>query len=216
VSPDARLQRPEYLGGGTSPVVISSVAQTSSTDATSPLGTLAATGQVQLVNHGFSKSFTEHGVILGFANIRADLTYQQGLARMWSRSTRFDFYWPALSHIGEQSVLNKEIYAVGSANPTQDAAVFGYQERWAEYRYKPSQITGQFRSNYATPLDAWHLAQYYTSLPVLGDTFIRSTTPMSRIQAVTTYPSFLFDSLFTLKCARPMPVYSVPGLIDHF
>lgn len=216
-SPDARLQRPEYLGGGSTPVQISPVAQTSSTDAEpSPQGNLAAYGVANLNRHGFVKSFVEHCLIIGLVAVRADLTYQQGLPRMFSRSTRWDFYWPALSHIGEQAVLNKEIYAQGTANPTEDAAVFGYQERYAEYRYKPSQITGQFRSNFATSLDTWHLSQEFGSLPTLGDTFIQETPPIDRIIAVPSEPEFLFDSYFDLKCARPMPVYSVPGLIDHF
>lgn len=216
ISPDARLQRPEYLGGGSSPVIVNPVAQTSSTDATTPQGNLAAIGTCSMSHHGFTKSFTEHCLIIGFVSVRADLNYQQGLDRMFSRSTRWDFYWPALSHIGEQAVLNKEIYAVGTANPTQDAAVFGYQERYAEYRYKPSKITGQFRSNYAQTLDSWHLAQNFTSLPVLNSTFIVENPPVDRVSAVTAGPDFLFDSFFDLKCARPMPVYSVPGLIDHF
>jgi hypothetical protein len=154
-SPDARLQRPEYLGGGSSPVNVNPIAQTSSTDATTPQGNLAAFGTSTLNGHGFTKSFTEHCVVLGFVSARADLNYQQGLNRALSRLTRWDYYWPALSHIGEQEVLNKEIYAQGT---TDDADVFGYQERFAEYRYKPSTITGQFRSNFAQTLDTWHLA----------------------------------------------------------
>ena len=217
ISPDARLQRPEYLGGGSSPVVISPVPQTSATDAgATPQGNLAALGVCSIHGHGFTKSFTEHCLIIGLVSTRADLNYQQGLDRMFSRSTRWDFYWPALSHIGEQEVLNKEIYAQGSANPTADAAVFGYQERYAEYRYKPSKITGQFRSNYATPLDSWHLAQDFASLPALNSTFIVENPPVDRVIAVPDQPHFLFDAYFNLKCARPMPVYSVPGLIDHF
>ena len=213
VSPDARLQRPEYLGGGSSPININPVAQTSSTDVTTPQGNLAAFGTLQLNNHGFSKSFTEHCVILGLVSIRADLNYQQGLNRMFSRSTRWDFYWPALAHIGEQAITNKEIFADGSAN---DALTFGYQERFAEYRYKPSVITGQMRSNHATPLDTWHLAQDFAALPVLGSTFIEEDPPVDRVIAVPSEPHILWDSWFNLKCARPMPVYSVPGLIDHF
>ncbi len=212
ISPDARLQRPEYLGGGTAPVQITPVPQTSETGTTAQ-GNLAAVGTVQSSGNGFSKSFTEHCIILGLVSVRADLNYQQGLNRMWSRSTRWDFYWPALAHIGEQAVLNKEIYAQGTS---ADDDVFGYQERFAEYRYKPSQITGQFRSNFTTPLDTWHLAQDFATLPVLGDTFIEENPPVDRIIAVTNESHFLFDSLFTLHCARPMPLYSVPGLIDHF
>jgi len=216
-SPDARLQRPEYLGGSSAPIAVNPVAQTSSTDATTPQGNLAAVGTAGLAGHGFNKSFVEHGVIIGLVSIRADLTYQQGLNRMFSRSTRWDYYWPALSSIGEQAVLNKEIYMQASpANDTANDAVFGYQERYAEYRYKPSQITGKFRSTYATPLDMWHLAQEFSSLPTLNQTFIEETPPMARIKAVTSEPDFLFDAYFNLRCARPMPVSSVPGLIDHF
>jgi hypothetical protein len=212
-SPDARLQRPEYLGGGSTPVNVTPIEQTSSTDATSPQGNLAAMATASLANHGFTKSFTEHCVILGLVSVRADLTYQQGLNRMFSRQTRYDFYWPALSHIGEQAVLNKEIYADGSAN---DDGVFGYQERYAEYRYKPSMITGKFRSNDAQSLDAWHLSQEFSSLPGLNSTFIEENPPLDRVIAVPSEPHFIFDSYISMKCARPMPVYSVPGKIDHF
>lgn len=216
-SPDQRLQRPEYLGGGSTPVNISPVAQTSATATQpSPLGNLSAYGTASLHGHGFTKSFVEHGLIIGLISVRADITYQQGLNRMWSRRTRFDFYWPALSHLGEQAILNKEIYAVGSANAAQDANVFGYQEAWAEYRYKPSQISGLFRSNCTAPLDAWHLAQKFASLPTLNSTFIEENPPIDRVVAVPSEPEFLFDSFIKLKCARPMPVYSIPGMMDHF
>lgn len=217
ISPDARLQRPEYLGGGSAPIIINPIAQTSSTDGVSPQGNLAAFGVCSARGHGFSKSFTEHCLIIGLISVRADLTYQQGLNRMFSRRSRFDFYWPALSHIGEQTVLNKEIFAQGSANPTADEAVFGYQERFAEYRYKPSLITGQFNSNYSAPLDAWHLAQDFAALPTLNSTFIEENPPLDRVIALAdTYPHFLFDSYFKYHCARPMPVFAVPGLVDHF
>ena len=212
-SPDARLQRPEYLGGGSTPVNINPIAQTSETGVSTPQGNLAAMGTVNVQRHGFTKSFTEHCLIIGLINIRADLTYQQGLDRMWSRLTRFDFYWPALSHIGEQAVLNKEIYAQGTA---ADDDVFGYQERYAEYRYKPSKITGKFRSTDAQPLDNWHLAQKFDALPTLSPTFIEDNPPVNRVIAVDTEPHLLWDSFFEYRCARPMPVYSVPGLIDHF
>lgn len=214
-SPDARVQRPEYLGGGTTSVNISPIAQTSSTDATSPQGNLSAMGTSVMNGHGFTKSFTEHCVIIGLVNVRADLTYQQGLNRMFSRSTRYDFYWPALAHIGEQAILNKEIYAQGSLAAT-DENVFGYQERYAEYRYKPSLITGKFRSNDAASLDAWHLSQEFGSLPTLNSTFIEENPPIDRVIAVATEPHFLFDAYFQMRCARPMPMYGVPGLIDHF
>lgn len=218
-SPDARLQRPEYLGGGTTPVNINPVAQTSATGVTggsTPLGGLSAFGTVLNGNNGFSASFTEHGVIIGLVSVRADLTYQQGLHKMWSRSTRYDFYFPAFAMLGEQAVLNKEIYCDGSAN---DAAVFGYQERWAEYRYKPSQISGLFKSTSAGTIDGWHLAQKFTALPTLNTTFIQETPPMSRVLAVGAAANgqhFLFDAFFDNKVARAMPLYSVPGLIDHF
>ena len=212
-SPDARLQRPEYLGGGKDRINIHPISQTSSTDATTPQGNMSAFGTTGFGGHGFSKSFTEHCVIIGLINVYADLTYQQGLNRMFSRQDRWDYYWPALAHIGEQAVLNKEIYADGSAN---DDAVFGYQERFAEYRYKPSMITGQMRSNYATSLDVWHLAQDFASLPALNATFIEENPPIDRVIAVPSEPHILLDAYFDLKCARPMPTYSVPGLIDHF
>ena len=217
VSPDARLNRPEYLGGGSVPLNVNPIAQTSSTATQpTPQGNLAAMGTFSTQRVGFSKSFTEHTLLIGLVSARADLNYQQGINRMWTRSTRWDFYWPALAMIGEQAVLNKEIYAVGSANAAQDAAVFGYQERYAEYRYKPSVVTGQFRSSFAQTLDTWHLAQNFTALPVLGDTFIQENPPIARVIAVPSEPHFLIDCFFKLKCARPMPVYGVPGLIDHF
>lgn len=213
VSPDARLQRPEYLGGTSGRININPVAQTSASDTTTPQGNLAAFGVYADSKHAFTKSFVEHCVILGLVNVRADLNYQQGLNRMFSRQTRFDFYWPALAHLGEQAVLNKEIYAQGNAT---DDEVFGYQERWAEYRYKPSLITGKFRSTDPQPLDVWHLAQKFDNLPALNATFIQDNPPVSRVIAVQNEPQFLFDSYMRLKCVRPMPVYSVPGLVDHF
>ena len=211
-SPDARLQRPEFLGGGSSPVQITQVANTSATG-TEPQGDLAGYGTATLHNHGFTKSFTEHCVLLGLVNVRADLTYQQGLNRMWSRATRYDFYWPALALIGEQAVLNREIWADASAN---DALVFGYQERYAEYRYKPSQITGLMRSDATGTLDAWHLSQDFATLPVLDATFIQDNPPIDRVIAVPAEPHFIFDGYFNMRCARPMPLYGVPGMIDHF
>lgn len=214
VSPDARLQRPEYLGGGSTPVNITPIAQTSESNTTAQ-GTLAAMGTASFNGHGFVKSFTEHCILIGLVNVRADITYQQGLNRMFSRQDRFDYYWPALAQIGEQAVLNKEIYAVGSGGSTDDE-VFGYQERFAEYRYKPSIISGAFRSNAATPLDAWHLSQDFASLPTLGSAFIEDNPPISRVVAVPSEPEFIADFYHQLKCARPMPLYGVPGLIDHF
>jgi len=218
-SPDARLQRPEYLGGGSSDINVNPIAQTQATGASgtsTPQGNLAAMGTLSVNGHGFTKSFTEHGVIIGMVAVRADLSYQQGMDRRFSRSIRWDYYWPALAHIGEQAVLNKEIYTWGSTSPGTDDLVFGYQERYAEYRYKPSLITGKFRSNDPATLDSWHLAQKFVGAPTLSPTFIVDNPPVSRVVAVNTEPQFLFDSYFRLITARPMPTYSVPGLIDHF
>jgi len=214
-SPDARLQRPEYLGGGSTPVNIHPVPNTSDT-ATADQGDLAGYGTASFNNHGFVKSFTEHGVLLGLVSVRADLTYSQGVERMWSRQTRYDYFWPALAHIGEQAVLQKEIFVSGT--PAEDDLVFGYQERYAEYRYKQSLISGLFRSNAAGTLDIWHLSQDFSPAPTLSPAFISDSTGeiLDRVIAVPTEPQFLFDSFFSLKCARPMPLYGVPGLIDHF
>lgn len=219
ISPDARLQRPEYLGGGSTPININPIAQTSASAASgtnTPLGTLGSMGTALAHNHGFTQSFVEHGIIIGLVSIRADLTYQQGLSRMWSRETRYDFYFPAFAMLGEQAILNKEIYVTG--NDTDDN-VFGYQERWAEYRYYPSRISGLFRSTATGTIDAWHLAQKFTTLPTLNDTFIADTPPVERVVAVGSAANgkqFIFDSFFDVKKARPLPMYSVPGLIDHF
>lgn len=219
ISPDARLQRPEYLGGGRTPVSINPIAQTSATGiegSTTPAGDLAAMGTLVATGHGFTKAFTEHGMIIGLVSVQADLTYQQGLRKMWSRSTRYDFYFPAFAMLGEQAVLNKEIYARGLA---QDNNVFGYQERWAEYRYNPSLITGLFRSTAAGTLDPWHLAQRFTALPTLNTTFIEDRPPVERIVAVGAEANgqqFIMDSFWSCIAARPLPMYSVPGLIDHF
>lgn len=214
-SPDARMQRPEYLGGGSTPIMIAPIPQTSATDdAVSPQGNLAAFGTGLGMGHGFAMSFTEHCILLGLVSVRADLTYQQGLERMWSRQTRFDFYWPALSHLGEQAILRKEIYATGVAN--DDETVFGYQERFAEYRYKPSRISGLFRSSHPQSLDAWHLSQEFSAPPTLSDTFIKETPPMDRVKAVESEPDFIGDFYVRMHCARPMPVYGVPGMMDHF
>ena len=216
-SPDARLQRPEYLGGGTTRIIVNVVPQTSVTESAGAHGDTGAyiTAANQL--RGWTKSFTEHCIILGMVSVRADLNYQQGLERQFSRSTRFDFYWPSFAHLGEQAVLNKEIFMDGSAN---DDLVFGYQERFAEYRYKPSKITGKMRSNEPAggggSLDTWHLAQDFASLPLLNETFISDNPPIDRVIAVTTEPHFLFDAFFNYKCVRAMPTYGVPGLIDHF
>jgi len=222
-SPDERLQRPEFLGGGSTRIMINPVAQTSALQLdgvgdpianATPLSELTAYGIAADTFRGWTKSFVEHCVLIGLVSVRADLNYQQGLNRMWDRQTRFDFYWPALAHLGEQAVLQKEIFADGI--PANDNIVFGYQERFAEYRYKPSQITGEFRSNFAQTLDSWHLALDFASAPTLNAAFIEDNPPIDRIIAVPSAPHFLFDAYFQYKCVRPMPTYSVPGLIDHF
>jgi hypothetical protein len=213
ISPDARLQRPEYLGGTHSRVNVVPTAQTSSTDSVSPQSNLSAFGVLGDSAHGFNKSFVEHGYVIGLCCLRADITYQQGLNRMWSRRQLFDFYWPTLAHLGEQVVYNREIYTQGTAD---DNGVFGYQERYAEYRYKPSMITGKLRSTDAQSLDIWHLAQKFDSLPKLNKDFIEENPPIARVIAVQNEPQFFADFWFDLKTSRPMPVYSVPGLVDHF
>jgi hypothetical protein len=209
-SPDFRLQRSEYLGGGSQRINSHPVAQTAPTSGTDAQADLAAFGTSQGTGIGFSKSFVEHGYVIGLVSARADITYQQGVNRMWSRQTRFDYFWPKLQELGEQPVLNQEIYAQGSANPTQDLATFGYQERYAEYRYKPSEIRGQFRSTYAQTLDVWHLAEEFGSLPALNATFIQQSTPIERAIAVTSEPDLLADFWFNYNHARVMMTYSVP------
>jgi hypothetical protein len=218
-SPDARLQRPEYLGGGSTPINISPIAQTSGTGVTgsaTPQGNLAAMGTYMAKGHGFTQSFVEHGYVIGVVSVRADLTYQQGLRRHWSRSTRYDYYFPVFAMLGEQAILNKEIYVTGGST---DSQVFGYQERWAEYRYNPSEITGLFRSTAAGTIDPWHYAQKFTALPTLNSTFIQDTPPLARNLAVGASANgqqLLLDAFFNITAARPLPMYSVPGLIDHF
>ena len=215
--PDFRVQRPEFLGGGSSPINITPVAQTTYQGTpTQPdaKGSLAGFGTVS-GQHGFTKSFVEHGLIIGLANARADITYQQGLERYWSKSTRYDFYYPVLSQIGEQSVLNSEIYY---QNAAADDNVFGYQERYAEYRYKPSRVSSLMRSSSDETLEVWHLSEDFSSLPTLGSSFIESNTgtPLDRAIAVSTQPHFIADFHFDMRCARPMPLYGVPGNLDHF
>lgn len=214
VSPDARLQRPEFLGSFTKMVNVNPIAQTSATDNTSPQGNLSAYGVTAAKFHGFTKSFVEHGYIIGFVCARADLTYQQGINRMWLRSTVYDFYWPTFAHLGEQAIELREIYAQGSK---ADTSVFGYQERYAEYRYKPSQITGKFRSSVVGgSLDKWHLSQFFSSAPTLNEEFIVENPPIERIIAVPSEPEFLLDIGFRYTTVRPMPMFGTPGLVDHF
>jgi len=213
-SEDSRLQRPEYLGGGSTKINISPVAVTAEETGRN-IGDLAGFGTQSASNIGFVKSFTEHCILLGFVNVRADISYQEGLDRMWSRQTRFDFYWPSLAHLGEQEVLNQEL--VYTAVAADNAKIFGYQERWAEYRYKASFTTGIMRSAAANSLDAWHLAlDFAGAQPLLNDTFIKDNPPIDRVVAVPSEPDFIGDFWFNYKCARPMPTYSVPGMIDHF
>lgn len=222
-SPDARLQRPELLGSFSVPLALHTVPQSSGTGSSSstPQGNLSAFGVASGSARAFSKSFTEHCIILGLASVRSDLTYQQGIPRMWSRSTRYDYYWPSLSSLGEQAILNKEIYAQGKSAKDSDGAlvddkVFGYQERWSEYKYGYSKVTGELRSTYAQSLDYWHLAQKFDELPTLSDAFIRENPPMDRVLAVKDAPQFVLDTYFDLSCVRPMPLYCVPGLVNHF
>lgn len=213
-SPDARLQRPEYLGGGRSMVNVTPVANTSSATGADDVGQLRAVGTSGVSGHGFVKSFVEHGHVLGLANVRADLTYQQGVRKLWSRTTRFEFFWPALSGLGEQAIENKEIY-LSNVRAT-DEAVFGYIPRWDEYRHGMSEVRGMFRSDDPASIDLWHLAQDFASLPSLNKTFIEPDTPMSRVQAVTTVDDIILDCWFDVKAARPMPTFGVPGMMDHF
>jgi len=209
--PDFRLQRPEYLGGSTQRINISAVPQTSPSPATPTnrdvQGGLAAYATVA-DRSGFVKSFSEYGYVLGLVNVRADISYQQGLRKLWSRNTRLDFAMPELMHLGEQPVLRKEIFL----NDTTGETVFGYQERYAEYRYFPSVVTGPFRSDYTTSLHAWHLATYFGSAPSLNDAFIQDSPPLDRVLAVTDEPNILLDVYVSLRHARCMPTYAVPGL----
>ena len=214
VSPDARLQRPEFLGSFTKMVNVNPIAQTSATDDISPQGNLSAYGVTAAKFHGFTKSFVEHGYIIGFVCARADLTYQQGINKMWLRSTVYDFYWPTFAHLGEQAIELREIYAQGTKD---DTTVFGYQERYAEYRYKPSQITGKFRSSVTGGnLDVWHLSQFFNNAPTLNEEFVTENPPIKRIIAVSSEPEFLLDIGFRYITIRPMPMFGTPGLVDHF
>lgn len=220
VSPDARLQRPEYLGGGSVPIAVNPVAQTSATAADgtdTPQGNLSAIGTALMSGNGFVQSFTEHGYVIGICQVRGDLTYQQGLRRHWSRLTRYDYYFPVFAHLGEQAILSKEIFADGT---TDDDDVFGYQERWAEYRYMQNEITGLFRSTAAQSIDPWHLAEEFATRPLLNSTFIADPSAstferMIAVGAAAGGQQLLLDALIDIRAARPMPMYSVPGLIDH-
>lgn len=215
--PDYRVQRPEFLGGGSSRINVTPVAQTSgqpSAAVDDALGNLAGFGTVS-GSHGFTKSFTEHGILMALVNVRGDITYSQGVERYWTKDTRFDFFYPVLSMIGEQAVLNKEIFY---QNTAADEEVFGYQERYAEYRYKPSRVTGLFSPDHPASLASWHLSEDFATLPSLGPTFIESNTgaPLDRAIAVPSQPHLIADIYFSMRCARPMPLYGVPGNLDHF
>lgn len=215
-SPDARLQRPEYLGGNRIPIVISEINQTSGTSANStPQGNPSGQSRTTDVHSDFKKSFVEHGFIIGVMVARYDHTYQQGLERFWSRKGRLDYYWPVFANIGEQAVLNKEIYAQGNGT---DDEVFGYQEAWADYRYKPNRVTGEMRSQAPQSLDVWHLGDDYSKLPSLSDSWVQEDSAVvNRVIAVSEENSnqLWADIFIKNKCTRAMPMYSVPGLIDH-
>lgn len=210
-SPDARMQRPEYLGGSSTPIYVTPVAQQSSTDATSPQGNLSAYAVGLNKNDGFTKSFTEHGFVIGFASVRADLTYSQGVSRQWTRETKYDYFWPLLQNIGDQAVLQQEIYCTGNAG--NNSIVFGYQERGAEYMYGESLITGKLRPDYATALDYWHLSQEFSSAPTLNQAFIEENPPVSRVVAVTDEPQFVMDIYKNTTMIRPMGRFSLPGYL---
>lgn len=214
VNPDFRLQRPEFIGSASAMINVNPIAATFTSSGNAPQGNLAAVG-TGVVNCNFTHSFTEHGYIIGFVSARADLTYQRGVERFWSRKVREEFYFPSLAHLGEQAVLNQEIF-LRPADENTNGMVFGYQERYAEYRYKPSRITGLFASEETASLDVWHLSQDFPTLPELNESFIIEQPPVERVIAVQTEPHFLLNAFFSLKCDRPMPIYSVPGLIDHF
>lgn len=215
-SPDARLQRPEYLGGNRVPINVNQIVQQSGTESSgTPQGTVVGQSLTTDKHSDFTKSFTEHGLIIGVMVARYDHTYQQGLNRLWSRKDKFDFYWPVFANIGEQAIKNKEIFAQGT---DKDNEVFGYQEAWAEYRYKPNMVTGEMRSAYAQSLDVWHLADDYKQLPTLSDAWIKEDkSNIDRVLAVSSSVSnqFFADIYVKNYCTRPMPMYSVPGLIDH-
>lgn len=217
---DARLQRPEYIGGGKSHINTQAIPQTSATGLTGGTTPIAAlSGQATITGqHHWRYEVTEHGYIIGLINFSAELTYQQGVHRLWTRSTRYDFYWPVFAHLGEQAIRNDELYVQGSSTG-DDTLTFGYQERWAEYRHQPSKITGLFRSGVAGSIDTWHSAQNFTALPVLNDSFISDTPPFARNLAAGSSANgmqFLLDMLFRITNTRAMPMYSVPGGMDRF
>ena len=214
--------KPEFLGGGSTRIDVDQVPQTSNDGTNGSVGELGAYGTTYLRNGGFTKSFTEHGFVMGIVSARADLTYQQGLSKQWSRSTRYDYLYPILQNIGDDSVLVKELYCqdpttdTGATGTADNERVFNYQERYAELKYKPSQITGLFRSNATASLEAWHLSQEFTSLPSFDQTFIESATPVDRAIVTPAEPHLILDCYFNLQCARPMHLYSIPGMGARF
>lgn len=212
-NPDSRLQKPEFLGSHSAMFNINPIAQTSSTNDVTPQGNLSAMGVLGQTYHAFTKSFTEFGVIIGFCNVRADLTYQQGIFKPWMYSDVLDLYWPSFAHLGEQQVKNYEVYAQGTA---ADEEVFGYQERYSELRYRPSQITGKLRSTVNQSLDVWHLSEKFVNLPTLSDEFMQDHPPVSRVVAVPNEPHFILDVKFNYRCIRPLPMFGTPGLMGHF
>lgn len=222
VSPDARLQRPEFLGGGTMHLNMQVVPQTSGTGASgqsTPQGNLSAFATFSTGRAGFKQSFTEHGYVHGLLSVRADLTYDRGIPRHFSRRTRYDYYLPVFAHLGEQAVLNKEVFASSTSSQSDLEGVFGYQERWAEYRYHPNRLTGLMRTNASGTLSIWHFAQAFTTLPALNQTFIEENPPFDRVLAVgagANGKQFIADINIRNICTRPMPMYSVPGFVDHF
>jgi hypothetical protein len=214
-SPDGRQQRPEYLGGATFPLNVHDVAQTSEDATNGDVGQLSAHATMAQSGNGFTASFTEHSYLIGIISARADITYQQGIDRLWNRSTRYDFYWPELARIGEQEVLNKEIW-YDDGTPANNDNTFGYVPRNDEYRFHKSLITGQMRTASAVNFDEYHLSESFASAPSLNQTFIEDQTPMDRIKKVTANtPDFLMDMFFSLQCVRPMPIHGVPGMVGH-
>lgn len=216
-SPDARMQRPEYLGGNRCPLNIEQVTQTAPTNATSPLGSQAGWSQTNDYSNDVHKSFTEHGYIIGLMVARYDHTYQQGMEKHWLRRNRYDYYWPALAHLGEQAVYQEEIYPIAAQDYKK--VVFGYQEAWAEYRYKPNYVTGEMRSAAKQSLDVWHFADWYETRPLLSADWIKEDK--SNIDRTLAIPSSTSNQIFgdvlvNMKATLPMPLYSIPGLIDHF
>lgn len=207
--------RPQYLGGGSSPVNVNPVSSTTGTAAgfLGSQGAFATVSSINSNNHGFTQSFAEHGRVIGFISARSQYTYQQGLNRFLSKRTRYDVALPILAHLGEQETLNKELYCDGSAN---DDLVFGYNERYAEYRYMPGRVSGLFRSAAVSSLDPWHLSQEFSSLPTLGQTFIEEDPPIDRVIRTPNEPHFICDMFFNIKCARALPVFGTPGMMDHF